>query len=254
MTRILVTGASGRLGTAMVRRLAEAGHEVRATSRRARRAGGGVAEWVVADLATGAGLAEAVEGVAAVLHLASAPYKGRYTDEVELDGTLGLIEAAAKAGVGHLVYVSIVGADKVPWGYFRSKVRAERIVAAGAVPYSIVRATQFHEFADQVFAKLPVLPVDAGVKAQPVDVRDLAGHLTERVALGPSSGIGEYGGPEVLTMAELAGRWRAARGARRPVLRMRVPGELGRAFRAGHLTTRAEPYGRIGWRDYLEGH
>ncbi|MFD1939360.1 MULTISPECIES: SDR family oxidoreductase [Nonomuraea] len=254
MTRILVTGASGRLGRATVRRLAEAGHEVRATSRRAGQTGGGVAEWVVADLVTGAGVEEAVEGAAAVLHLASAPYKGRYTEKVEVDGTRRLIAAAAEAGVGHLVYVSIVGADKVPWGYYRSKVRAERIVGAGVVPYSIVRATQFHEFADEIFTRLPVLPVDAGIRAQPVDVRDLAGHLAERIALGPSSGIGEFGGPEVLTMAELVGRWRAARGARRPVLRMRVPGELGRAFRAGHLTTRAEPRGRIGWRDYLEGH
>ncbi|WP_336216485.1 hypothetical protein [Nonomuraea sp. LPB2021202275-12-8] len=63
----------------------------------------------------------------------------------------------------------------------------------------------------------------------------------------------EYGGPEVLSMAEAAGQWLRARGVRRPVLRLRVPGRLGRAFRAGHLTTAARPAGEITWRDYLSG-
>ncbi|MBB3727169.1 SDR family oxidoreductase [Nonomuraea dietziae] len=251
MRRILVTGATGRLGAATVRRLTDGGFEVRAVSRRPRE---GAVEWVVADLTTGEGVAAAVEGVEAVVHLAAAPYKGRYTDRVELDGTRALAGAAAKAGVRHLLYVSIVGVEAVPWGYFMTKLKGERIVAEGGVPYSIVRATQFHEFVDGVFARLPLLLVDAGISAQPVDVREVAARLVDRVGQGPSGGIEEFGGPEVLTMTELAERWRAARGVRRPIVRVRVPGRLGRAFRAGHATTRALPSGTIGWGDYLEGH
>lgn len=211
---------------------------------------------MVADLTTGHGLAEAVSGADVVLHLASAPYKGRYTRRVELDGTAALLAAAREAGVRHLVYVSIVGVDRVPWGYFRTKVRAERLVRDGGVPWSIVRATQFHEFVAEAFqgmARFGVMVVDPGVPAQPVDVRDLAGHLAGVVARGPAGAIEEYGGPQTLTMEEAVRRWLRVRGLRRPVLRVRVPGALGRAFRAGHLVTEAAPAGAITWDDYLAG-
>ncbi|MGN9846006.1 SDR family oxidoreductase [Nonomuraea sp. H19] len=255
MTSVLVTGGTGRLGRSVLESLVNAGFDVRAASRTARAPGGGV-RWVVADLATGHGVAEAVAGVAVIVHLASAPYKGRYTRRVELGGTSALLAAARQAGVGHLIYTSIVGADQVPWGYFRTKVRAERLVQAGGVPWTILRATQFHEFVDQALrgmARLGALVVDPGVAAQPVDVRDVARHLTVLVERGPSGGIEDYGGPEVLTMAEAAETWLRARGLRRRVLRVRLPGRLGRVFRAGHLTTKAQPAGEITWGEYVTG-
>ncbi|RVX43541.1 nucleoside-diphosphate-sugar epimerase [Nonomuraea polychroma] len=253
MTSVLVTGASGRLGHALLERLVETGFEVRAASRAARAQGGPV-RWVVADLVAGRGVADAVAGVDVVVHLASAPYKGRYTRRVELDGTSALLAAARQAAVGHLLYVSIVGADQVPWGYFRTKVRAERLVQDGGVPWTILRATQFHEFVEQALrgmARLGVLVADPGIPAQPVDVRDVARHLVSLIERGPSEQIEEYGGPEVLTMAEVVEPWLRARGLRRKVLRVRFPGTLGRAFRAGHLTTKAQPAGEITWDDYL---
>ncbi|MEV0385277.1 NAD(P)H-binding protein [Nonomuraea sp. NPDC050643] len=253
MTSVLVTGGSGRLGRAVLDRLAGAGHEVRAVSRAPRAPAGGV-RWVTADLATGQGVAEAVTGVDVVLHLATAPYRGRYTLKVELGGTSALLAAARRAGVRHLVYVSIVGVDRVPWGYFRTKARAERLVQAGGVPWTVVRATQFHEFVDQAFrglARVGVLVADPGIPAQPVDVRDVAAYLAALVEREPGGTV-EFGGPEVLTMAEAAGGWLQARGLRRPVLRLRLPGALGRAFRAGHLTTKARS-GEITWSDYLSG-
>ncbi|WP_223167848.1 SDR family oxidoreductase [Nonomuraea sp. SYSU D8015] len=252
---MLVTGGSGRLGRVVVERLVEAGFEVRAASRSARAPGGGV-RWVAADLTTGRGLAEAVAGADAVVHLASAPYKGRYTLRVELDGTSALLAAAREAGVGHILYTSIVGTDRVPWGYFRTKVRAERLIQEGGVPWTILRATQFHEFIEQALrgmARLGVLVADPGIPAQPVDVRDVARHLVSLIERGPGREIEDFGGPEVMTMAEAAERWLRARGLRRPVLRVRVPGTLGRAFRAGHLTTKAQPTGEITWGDYLRG-
>ncbi|TYB51045.1 NAD(P)H-binding protein [Nonomuraea sp. PA05] len=253
MTAVLVTGGSGRLGRAVVEKLVEAGYDVRATSRKARAASGGV-RWAVADLTTGSGVAEAVSGVDVVLHLASAPYQGRYTRKVELDGTSALLAAARKAGVRHLVYVSIVGVDRVPWGYFRTKLRAESLVRDGGVPWTIVRATQFHEFVElglRSMAKLGVVVADPGVTMQTVDVRDLAVYLVAVAGRGPSGEVEEYGGPGVLAMDEAARSWLRARGLRRPVLRLRLPGGFGRAARAGHLTTKAQPAGKITWDAYL---
>ncbi|MFC4006322.1 SDR family oxidoreductase [Nonomuraea purpurea] len=253
MTSVLVTGGSGRLGRALLGVLAGAGFDVRATSRTARPAGDGV-RWLVADLTTGMGVTEAVAGADTIVHLASAPYKGRYTLRVELHGTSLLLAAARESGARHLVYTSIVGADQVPWGYFRTKVRAERLVRGGGAPWTIVRLTQFHGFVDQALrgmARLGVLVADPGIPAQPVDVADAAARLASVVRRGPGGEIEEYGGPQTLTMAEAAETWLRVRGLRRPVLRMRVPGGLGRAFRAGHLATKAQPTGEITWEDYL---
>ncbi|EQD86484.1 nucleotide-diphosphate-sugar epimerase [Saccharopolyspora erythraea D] len=249
--RVLVTGATGVLGSALTPRLVEAGFEVRAASRGARQARGPV-EWVVADIATGAGLDGALAGVDTVLHLAAAPYRGRYTRQVDLEGTWRLADAAARAGVEHLVYPSIVGIDHVPWGYFRTKVAAEEALAASAVPWSIVRITQFHDFVDRAFtamARLGVLVADRGVPVQPVDPRDAADRLVEQAGRAASRAVEVFGGPQVLSFDEAARCWLEGGGRRRPVLPLRIPGELGRAFRAGHLTT--GPGGRTTWREFL---
>ncbi|MFG1942451.1 SDR family oxidoreductase [Nonomuraea sp. NPDC048826] len=255
MTSVVVTGASGRLGRAVTARLAAEGFEVRALSRTRRADGGGV-RWAVADLTTGEGVGAALAGADAVVHLASAPYKGGYTRRVELDGTGTLLAAARAAGTGHLVYVSIVGVDRVPWGYYRIKLAAERLVRDGGVPWTTLRATQFHEFAAEIFAgtaRLGAVVADPELPVQPVDVRDVAGHLAWLIERGPSGEVEEYGGPEVLTMAQAARQWLLSRRSRRRLLRVRVPGRLGRAFRAGHLTTSARPAGKITWEEYLAG-
>ncbi|MGI5215465.1 SDR family oxidoreductase [Plantactinospora sp. CA-290183] len=251
---ILVTGATGRLGRALTPALVQAGHPVRATSRTARR-GGGV-DWVRADLTSGEGVDAAVDGMDAVIHLAAAPYRRGYTRLVEVDGTRRLVESATRARVTHLVYLSIVGVDRVPWGYYRTKVEAEAIVTAGAVPWTVLRVTQFHDLLDEIMtklARLPVLVTDPGIPAQPVDVRDVARYLVGRLAGPPARAVEEFGGPEVLDPREAARDWLAARGVRRPLLPLAVPGRLGRAFRSGALTTGTPGRGRITWRQYLGG-
>ncbi|MDA0638477.1 NAD(P)H-binding protein [Nonomuraea sp. MCN248] len=255
MTSVVVTGASGRLGRAVTARLAAEGFEVRALSRTRRADAGGV-RWAVADLATGRGVAGAVADSDAIVHLASAPYRGRYTRRVELDGTGALLAGARATRTGQLIYLSIVGVDRVPWGYYRTKLAAERLVRDGGVPWTTLRVTQFHEFAAEILAgmaRLGAVVADPGIPVQPVDVRDVAGHLASLIRRGPSGEVEEYGGPEVLTMAEAARLWLDSRRSRRPLLRMRVPGRLGRAFRAGHLTTPAGPAGKITWQEYLAG-
>lgn len=188
------------------------------------------------------------------MHLASAPYRGRYTVRVDVDGTGRLLTAASQAGVRHLLFISIVGIDRVPWGYFRRKLAAEQVVRDGGAPWSVLRATQFHSLLDgalRAASRLPALIGDAGIVAQPVDPRDVADAIVARVAAGPSMSTEEFGGPEVLHFDQAVAQWLDARRLRRPMLRMRLPGKFGRAVRSGYLTTTARPAGQITWREYL---
>ncbi|MEU8371578.1 NAD(P)H-binding protein [Micromonospora sp. NPDC048894] len=250
--RVLVTGAGGTLGRAVLPRLRSDGFTVRATSRRPRH--DPTTDWVVADLATGAGLAEAVAGVDAVLHLASRPGGGAPTHRVDVLGTRRLALAAGHAGVAHLLYVSIVGVDRVPIPYYRQKLAAEQVVAAGPVPWTVLRATQFPVFLDRLLraaSRLGPVLGDPAVLAQPVDQHEVAARLAELLATGPLAGVQEYGGPQVLRFDDAVRAWRVARGSRRPLLPVRLPGRLGRELRAGGLTTSAVPTGRRTWADHL---
>ncbi|MEV6273403.1 NAD(P)H-binding protein, partial [Kribbella sp. NPDC051936] len=249
--RVLVTGATGMLGRAVVSDLLTNGHTVAAMSRRVRR--WPEVEPVLADLTEGTGLDAAVDGVHAIVHLASAPYQRGYTDEVELSGTQRLLTAAAAGGVKHVVYTSIVGANLVPWGYFGTKVRAETIIRHSPVPWSIIRSTQFHDFVDQAIAKMSRLPLmisDRGVLGQPIDVRDVAKRITHRLLDGPSAEVEECGGPEILGFDQVIRQWQAVRGTAQPILHVRIPGKLGKGFRNGSVTTN-ERTGHITWKQYL---
>ncbi|MFI6161204.1 SDR family oxidoreductase [Micromonospora haikouensis] len=250
--KVLVTGATGGLGRVVLPRLHADGFAVRAASRRPRT--GAEVEWTVVDLATGAGLAEAVTGVEAVLHLASLPGGGRRTHQVDVLGTRQLAVTAGRAGVGHLVHVSIVGVDRVPFPYYRHKLAAERVIAEGPVPWSVLRATQFHPFLDRLLTmsgRLGPVIGDRALLVQPVDPGEVAARLSARLSAGPLGDIEEYGGPQVLRFDEAAYAWRAARRSRRPLLPVRLPGRLGRALRAGGLTTSATPTGTRTWADHL---
>ena len=249
-TTVLVTGASGTLGGALLPRLAQAGHRTVAVSRRSRPEPG----WVTADLATGAGLSDAVRGAAAIVHLASATSKGAKTADTDVAGTRRLVTAAQQAGVRHLVYVSIVGIDRVPLSYYRAKLAAEEIVRTGLVPWTILRATQFPQLVDGLLTasvRLGVLLADRSLSMQPVHPDDVAQRLVDGLAAGPAGVSEEFGGPEVLRFGELARRWQRARGASHPVLPLRLPGRIAGAVRAGALTTTARPTGTHSWDDYL---
>ncbi|MFF4155658.1 SDR family oxidoreductase [Streptomyces sp. NPDC001678] len=244
---ILVTGGTGTLGKLVVPLLREAGREVRVLSRRGGESGGGVTH-VTGDLVKDEGVEAAVEGAGVVLHLAGGP-KG---DDV---ATRNLVRAARRAGVGHLVYISVIGADTVPLGYFRAKLEAERLVAGSGLPWTTLRAAQFHDLALTVVAKmtkLPLVPAPGGVRWQPVDAREVAARLVE-LALGePAGAVADLAGPEVFELAELSRGYLRASGRRRPMVPVRVPGKVGRAYRAGeNLVLDGAVTGRRTWEDFL---
>ncbi len=252
--RVLVTGGTGTLGQALVRAVSGAGHVVRVMSRRARSAdavGDGV-EWARADIATGDGVRQALVEVDAVIHAATDP---RRSEAVDVQGTRHLVEAARAARVAHFVYVSIVGIDEIPLGYYRSKLAAERIVAESGLPHTTLRATQFHAliagFISQA-ARVPVLlPLPTGFKFQSVAESEVAARLVGCLDEGPRGRVEDFGGPEVLTLGEMAAVWMEAKGVRKKLVRLPLPGAAAAAFRAGKNTAPHGARGAIRWRDWL---
>ncbi len=226
MTTILVTGGTGTLGRHVVERLRADGHEVRVLSRHAR-------PYAVDLREGGSALDAAVTGVDTIVHCATSPRGG---DE---KASRNLIEAAERAGVGHLVYISIVGVDRVPFGYYKSKLAVERLIEGSGIGWTVLRATQFHDLVLTVLqgmAKLPVILLPARVKDQPIDVTEVAERLAELAEGEPAGRVDDMGGPEVRTFESLARAYLKAAGRRRAVVKVPLRGAAYEGFRAGgHL-------------------
>ncbi len=255
MSKILVTGGTGYLGRHIVTCLLEAGHTVRIMSRSSQpailRVG---SEWAQAQLETGQGLVEAIQGCDAIVHAATNPLQ---TQKIDVAGTQRLLETARKAGVTHIVYISIVGIDRIPFPYYKHKVAVENMIKSSGIPWSILRATQFHEFIDLIlqqttkFPFVSLLPTD--FKAQTVDAREVAQRLCALVASGPSGHIPDFGGPEVLTFGEMIRAWLAVQEMHRVVVPLWLPGGFARGFRRGENTCPDEPLrGYTTWTQWIQ--
>ncbi|MGH3098616.1 MAG: SDR family oxidoreductase [Streptosporangiales bacterium] len=252
---ILLTGGTGTLGRLVTPLLREAGCKVRVLSRRPHEPGDGI-EFVTGDLATGAGIDEAVTGAETIVHLAGSA-KG---DE---EKARTLVRAAATAGAPHLVYISVVGAERVPvvsgidrvmFGYFAAKRAAERVVEDSGLPWTTLRATQFHDLLLMVargLAKLPVVPVPAGMHFQPVDAGDVAARLAELALGSPSGLVPDIAGPRVYDTAELFRSYLRAAGKRRPIVPVPQPGSAARALRAGANLAPDRAVGGRTWEEFL---
>lgn len=227
--RIAVAGGTGTIGRRVAEELRARGHEVRVLSR-------GAPEYRV-DLTTGEGLGRALEGCDVVVDAANSS-SSRLAAQILVEGSRRLLAAESAAGVGHHVCVSIVGCEKVPLGYFRLKADQERVVEQGPVPWSIVRATQFHELVASTFAsagRMRMVPVPRA-RLQTIASSEVAGVVAD-VAEGVARRQRiEVAGPEVADVRELARAWRSITGTRALLLPVPLPGELGQALRAGALT------------------
>ncbi|MCU1414285.1 MAG: NmrA family transcriptional regulator [Microbacteriaceae bacterium] len=233
MATILVTGGTAQLGRPTVALLRASGNDVRVLSRKPGN--------VVGDLATGAGIRDALDGVDTLVHLASAPHGP-------------LFEAAVAAGVAHTVYISIVGIDDIPLGYYRGKLADERALVASELPHTILRATQFHSFVDGIFAsqRLSPLLIAPAFSFQPIAVDEVAARLASLAIGAPQGRVADIGGPEQKTALEFGRQWRDAVGARRPMVRVSLPGATMRGFAGGHNLVPGTPYGRGTFTEYLQ--
>lgn len=245
---ILVTGGTGTIGRQVVPLLRDAGADLRVLSRQTREPADGI-EYVTGDLFKDEGVEAALDGVETVLHLAG----GNKGDEVV---ARNLTRAAAKAGVKHLVLISVIGADRVPLAWMRTQVATEQAVVDSGVPYTILRAAQFHDLVLKVvesMAKLPVVPVPGGLRFQPVDTRDVAPRLVELALGAPAGRVPDLAGPTVYGLGELVRGYLEVRGKRRMTMPVRIPGKAGRAYRAAdNLTLEGADHGTRTWEDFLD--
>jgi uncharacterized protein YbjT (DUF2867 family) len=258
---ILVTGGTGTLGRLLVTHLTDAGRPVRVLSR-SHHDNTDVVEFVTGDLLTGDGLATAVEGAATIVHCASS-YKG---DPVAA-GNLLRAAAAAQPGVTHVVYISIVGIDAAPitglarrpLSYPLAKLEVEGLVESSGIPWTILRATQFHSLVftgARTLTKLPLVPVPGGLKFQPVDEADVAKRLAELALDAPAGRVPDIGGPEAATFAGFFRTYLRITHRRRVFLPIRMPGRFAQAMRNGSYLVPAdlEPgnaRGRRTWGQYV---
>ncbi|MGV9266189.1 SDR family oxidoreductase [Kitasatospora sp. NPDC003701] len=259
---IMVTGATGVLGREVLDRVRRTGQPVRALTRRAALPDDPGVDWFTGDLATGAGLAEAFAGVRTVIHCAS---DIRHSKN-DIPALKHLLEASRRAGVGHVVNISIVGVDRIPYPYYRIKLAGERLLAASGIGWTNLRATQFPELLNTAFgvlSKLPVVIVPAGTDCQPVHPGDVAERLVELAVGEPGEGglaaggwgrVPDFAGPRVYPADRLAEDWLRAAGKRRRVLPVRIPGKTGAGFRSGALTAPDRAVGRGTWEEYLAEH
>ena len=251
---ILLTGGTGTLGRAVTPLLQQAGCQLRVLSRQRRQDGDGI-DFVVGDLATGAGVASAVDGITTIVHCAGTA-KG---DDAK---ARHLVDAATRAATTHLVFISVVGADRVPvrsaidraqFGYFAAKRGAERVIEESGLPWTTLRAAQFYDGmlkVVQAMAKIPVIPVPA-VRFQPIATGEVAARLVH-LALGQPAGlVPDMAGPRVYSMKELVRSYLHAAGKHRLIMPIRAPGKAARAIRLGANLAPGQAVGKQTWEQFL---
>jgi uncharacterized protein YbjT (DUF2867 family) len=200
------------------------------------------------DLATGAGVAEAVNGAVAIIHCAT---DSREPLGVDLTG-LDHLYAAAAAGT-HLLYPGIVGCDLIPTPYYRAKTLCEERIAGGPLPWTILRATQFHQLIWRWYAtprRNPFLAVPASTRYQVMDPAELARLLVDAVESGPAGRLPDIGGPLAYEARELARSCLIASGSGRRVIAYNKPGIAGAALRAGANLTPNRGGGET-WNEFM---
>jgi uncharacterized protein YbjT (DUF2867 family) len=239
VSTVLVTGGTGTLGRVVVEQLVAANANVRILSR-GRRPRLADVEHVTGDLRTGAGLEAAINGVDTIVQC---------TEHVDR-----LVAAAKQVSAPHLVYTSIVGIDRVPFGFYRRKLADEELIATSGLPWTVLRATQFHDLIAvllRMVAKSPVMPLPAGWSFQPVDVREVGKQLATLALAEPAGRAPDFAGPQIRALDDLARTYLAIVGKRRALLPVWLPGKVFRAFRAGRHLAPEHAVGSVTFEQYL---
>lgn len=223
--RIAVAGGTGVVGRQTVDAVRAAGHEAVVLSRSR-----GI------DLVTRGGLDAALEGVDAVIDAANVTtLKAAVATEFFTAATGNLVSAAQDAGARHIVLLSIVGIDRIPFDYFAGKVAQEKVVEASRVPWTIQRTTQFHEFAGQMFdrARIGALHLAVRARVQPVAAREIGERLAALAAAAPQGRAADFAGPREEQLADMIRAYAGAEGHHGWMPAVNVPGRQMAGMRAG---------------------
>lgn len=243
---IVVTGGTGTLGRPVVDGLLRTGSTVRVASRGPCPDPGPHYQWAQVDYHSEVSIEAAIGDAGTVVHCANSM---RHAMDEQVVG------ASIRAGVDHFVYISIVGIDQIPFRYYQGKLATERQLEDSGMPFTILRATQFHDLAYRLVAALTkawLAPLPVGWRLQPVDVGEVAARLVA-LARGPAAGrVPDFGGPEVRTLPELAASYRSSVGRLpRRVLSLPIPGATSAALRLGANLTPDHAEGKLTFDQYL---
>lgn len=257
MSRVLVVGGTGLAGRAVVAEAVARGHEVVVASRRvpavsdAARVDG--ARYHAVDIVKASGFDEALEGVDVLIDTTNG--MSRSSREVFTAGALNLVHAAARWGIERAVVLSIVNVDRSNYVYYRAKTAQEHVYRDSLLEARIVRATQFHDLVTSFFTagvRLGMIPAFAGVRLQPIAVADVARILVDTAeGVGPANSTFTVGGPEVLTVRDMAASFKRAVGSRALIVRMPLPGALGALWRSGGALVIEHSVGEITYPQWL---
>lgn len=230
--KIAVAGGTGVVGSRTVEAVRAAGNDAVVLSRAH-----------AVDLLSGSGLDAALSGVGAVIDTANiSTLSAAESTRFFTTATGNLIRAASRAGVGHIVLLSIVGIDRIPHEYYAGKLAQERTLEASPVPWTLLRATQFHEFAAQMFdrAKIGPLHVAPRARVQPVAATEVAAHLATLAAGAPQGRATDLSGPQEERLDAMVKSYARARGHRGWMPSINVPGAQMKGMRAGNALPGAE--------------
>lgn len=247
--RVLVTGSTGHLGSTLLKQLKGTDYKIKITSRR-KPEGLGQFDWVYSDLSSGEGLEEAIKDVDVIIHAATSPIKNSKMVEV-----LGFKRFLGKMEhVKHLIYPSIVGIDEIPFKYYKQKFEAEELLKNSSIPHTIVRATQFHNFVENLFISKPLFKryvIPGNFKFQSVDVSEFASHLIGLVEKDPQGRADDFGGPVIMTLKEMVELKIKKNNESNKVLSISFPGKLYKSISEGRNTNSFRKMGKITFEDYL---
>jgi uncharacterized protein YbjT (DUF2867 family) len=255
---IVVTGGTGGLGHRVVTRLRDRGRNVRVLSRRAGDLQEGV-EYMLGDLVTNQGVGEAISGAEIVVHCAGVGKIKEDTAQAQ-----NLVVAARRAGVRHLVGISVVGAERIPvrsavdrsmFAYFVSQRAKEQVIEQSGLPWTNLRATQFYDgfilVMVRAMSKMPIVPMPAGTRFQPVDADEVADALAELALAAPAGQVPDFAGPKIYDAESLLRSYLAAIGRHRRILKIRMPGAAAAAVRDGANLAPDRAVGRRTWEEFL---
>jgi uncharacterized protein YbjT (DUF2867 family) len=255
---IVVTGGTGGLGRRVVARLRDKGHNVRVLSRHLGDSQDGV-EYMAADLVTNQGVGAAISGADIVVHCAGVGKIKEDTTQAQ-----NLVVAAKRGGVRHLVSISVVGAERIPvrsavdrlmFAYFASQRAKEHVIEQSGLPWTNLRATQFYDgfilVMVQAMSKMPIVPLPAGTRFQPVDADEVADALAELALGAPAGQVPDIAGPKIYDSESLLRSYLASIGKHRPMLKIRMPGAAAAAIRDGANLAPDRAVGRRTWEEFL---
>lgn len=254
MSKILVTGATGTLGRDLTQKLLGRGHQVRVFTRQAQPPVPDGVEVHQGNIREGSGLLEATKGADTIIHCVSVYEEGFPTD---IQGTRNLIEVAKTNGSPHVIFISIVGIDHSPFPYFQAKLQAERIVEQSDLPWSILRATQFHNYILGVITSFEdeqakTITIPAASRFQPIDSGEVADALIALVDQEASGRVPDVGGPQVLTLDEIAETYTRVFHKQRAIHTHTMQGEYFDAFRNDEKLNPDRAIGHITWEQFLQ--